>query len=144
MFTLLVNIFFRPRQFAICVSGFAHGLWKWFNMFLTLFTRITYVGVVQWKVRLYYYGLQVNGSIYLILVLDAYPITFTMQSTTCPLYIHSAMVIPLYHYTHIALCSLCFDQLGFWYYEDLDLYNLVIWYSLLKWHETGRGLCFKQ
>ncbi len=75
----------------------AHGLWQWF-IFLTLFARLTYVNVLHWIVRLYYYGFLVNESIGLILAIqvfytsslsvlyskDVYPNSSIVWSTTFP------------------------------------------------------------
>ncbi len=41
-------------------------------MLLALFARLTYVNVLHWTVRLYYYGFLVNEDIHLILVIDIF------------------------------------------------------------------------
>ncbi len=40
------------------------------DLFLTLFAQLTYVSVLHWIVRLYYYGILVNEGICIILVID--------------------------------------------------------------------------
>ncbi len=41
-------------------------------MFLTLFVRLTYVNVLHWIVKLYYYGFLVNVGIGLMLVIQTF------------------------------------------------------------------------
>ncbi len=48
-----------------------HGLWEWF-MFLTLFAQVTYVNILHWIVKLYYYGFPVNEGICLIFVIHTF------------------------------------------------------------------------
>ncbi len=65
-------------KFHIWLPITAHGLWEWF-IILTLFVRLTYVNVLHWIVRLYYYGFLVNEGIALILVIQPfYPPTLSV------------------------------------------------------------------
>ncbi len=41
-------------------------------MFLTLFAQLTYVNVLHWIVRIYYYGILVNEGICFILVIQIF------------------------------------------------------------------------
>ncbi len=83
--------------------------WEWLMIF-TWFAQLTYVSVLHWMVRLYYYGFLVNECIGLILVIQTfYP---------------SALVYCMIHYfsfllylNHIMLYKALYAFLLYWYYD---------------------------
>ncbi len=66
---------FYVYKFYIYLPISAHGLWEWCTI-LTLFAWFTYVNVLYWKIRFYYYGFLVNAGLCLILVLQIFLLVY--------------------------------------------------------------------
>ncbi len=67
LFNILDSLWLAPLPIS------THGLWEWF-MILILLTTLTYINVLHWIVRLYYYGFLVNeGNDFILVIQTLYP-----------------------------------------------------------------------
>ncbi len=116
--------------------------WEWF-MILTLFAQLTYVNVIHWIVRLYYYGYLVNEGIGLIFVIQTF-----YPSAISVLYIRiSPQLFLLYDplFFHFMYLNHITDHIGpilyafllYWYY---GLYIYVRLY-VFTYHYYYHTLC---
>ncbi len=104
--------------------------------FLTLFAQLTYVNVLHWKVRFYYYGFLVNEGICLMLVIQTfYPSSLSVLYSK-DVYPTSFIVPPTTFHFNILYSSVLYETRGHYLPEFVQLSTRDSRKYIFKWNQS--------